>query len=101
MDRNCWYQAEGAMVSVAGQNYTMAQFADYQAAYNTETHSFIGDPGLVDIAALDFHLKADSPCIDTGMNVDVPKDFEDASRPKGKAPDLGAYEYNGGDTPVK
>ncbi|MGA1874958.1 MAG: choice-of-anchor Q domain-containing protein [bacterium] len=58
------------------------------------------DPRFVDSAAGDYHLKAGSPCIDTGLNTDVPAEDKDGTpRPQdgdgdGTATyDMGAYEY--------
>ncbi len=49
------------------------------------TNLFIADPGFVDPGNLDFHLKAGSPCIDTG-NASTGLDIID-----GSASDIGAY----------
>lgn len=41
----------------------------------------------------DFHLKADSPCIDRGIALlTVTSDFDGTSRPQGSGFDMGAYE---------
>ena len=43
----------------------------------------------------DFHLTTNSPAIDQGTTSGVPpEDFEGNSRPFGKKPDIGAYEYS-------
>ena len=49
-------------------------------------HSDVGnisqDPGFLDPAQGDYHLRCDSPCIDTGINENSPsRDFEDDPRP--------------------
>ncbi len=49
------------------------------------TNLFVSDPGLVDPSNLDFHLKALSPCIDTG-NASIGTDVIDGSQC-----DIGAY----------
>ncbi len=42
----------------------------------------------------DFHLKADSPCIDKGIILStVTSDFEGTSRPQGSGYDIGAFEF--------
>ncbi|MGQ9729763.1 MAG: choice-of-anchor Q domain-containing protein [Candidatus Zipacnadales bacterium] len=91
MDHNCWYQAEGEMIKFA-QPYTMAHFAQYQQDWHKELHSLCAVPGFVDLANYDFHLGADSPCIDAGSDEGLALDFDGISIPQGKAPDIGAYE---------
>ncbi len=54
--------------------------------------SVVADPLFVD-TEIDFHLQADSLCIDAGIDVGLDKDFEDNFIPQGLAPDIGAYEY--------
>jgi parallel beta-helix repeat protein len=51
---------------------------------NDDTPIF-GDPLFVNPSAGDFHLQANSPAIDAGMDVGLPY--------VGTAPDIGAYEY--------
>ncbi len=50
------------------------------------------DPLFTDPARMDFSLKAGSPAVDAGVSVPVMDDFRGESRPKGGAPDAGAYE---------
>jgi hypothetical protein len=52
-----------------------------------------GDPGFVDAANNDYHLLADSPVRDVGIDVGVATDFEGDLRPFGDRPDVGADEY--------
>jgi hypothetical protein len=52
------------------------------------------DPLFADTANLDFHLQANSPCINTGNAVAfVTTDFDSILRPQGLAYDMGAYEF--------
>jgi hypothetical protein len=92
MDRNCWYQAEGAMVNLKTGQYPMADFARYQTERAKEPHSLCADPGFVDPGNLDFRLRPDSPCVDAGGPEDVERDFGGTTIPQGKAPDIGAFE---------
>jgi parallel beta helix pectate lyase-like protein len=48
---------------------------------------------FVDPEKRDFRPKPGSPAIDAGMKVDVDDDYQGKPRPKGKAIDIGAYEY--------
>ena len=59
--------------------------------------NFYSPPKFVDLTNDDFHLTADSPCIDTGTSKDAPRtDVEGNSRPQGRGYDLGAYEFPSG-----
>lgn len=54
-------------------------------------HSVFGDPKFTP----DFHLQADSPCIDTGVDLSAhhTTDKDGVSRPQGAGWDMGAYEF--------
>ena len=52
------------------------------------------DPKFVSASSRNFRLQAGSPAIDKGLKLlEVPKDFLNVTRPRGKAYDIGAYEY--------
>jgi hypothetical protein len=53
----------------------------------------IGDPHFVDYAKRDYHLKAESPAVGTGVSLGFSKDLDGKTIPAGKAPDMGAYQY--------
>jgi hypothetical protein len=55
-----------------------------------EEHGIAKEPGFVDPAGGDFHLRPDSPCIDAGVR--IPNINDDCA---GKAPDVGCFEYRG------
>ncbi|OGR01580.1 MAG: hypothetical protein A2284_05880 [Deltaproteobacteria bacterium RIFOXYA12_FULL_61_11] len=50
------------------------------------------DPGFVDLAGLDFHLRSDSPAIDVGKDLGHSLDYDGTTVPSGVRPELGAYE---------
>ena len=53
------------------------------------------DPRFVDSAAGNFQLRVDSPCIDTGTNIEIPgDDINDDYRPYNWVADMGADEYD-------
>ena len=57
-------------------------------------HDISADPRLTDPTHGNFHLFADSPCIDAGDPQNYPPaDFEGDPRPLGSAPDIGADEF--------
>ena len=92
MDRNCWWQPEGDLVSVDGRRYPMAAFDDYRRDYAKEPNSLTAEPGVGDAAARDYRLTAGSPCVDAGDTPAADTDFEGVPVPQGAAPDMGAHE---------
>ena len=80
------------MIRFKDHQYTMAGFAAYQSDYGQEPHSMTAVPLLIDPAGRDFHLTAESPCVNAGADIGIHTDFENNPRPQGAAPDMGAYE---------
>jgi hypothetical protein len=54
--------------------------------------SIIADPEFVDPVGGDFRPGPGSPAIDAGAPLQIPRDIECRSRPRGEGPDIGAYE---------
>ena len=66
-----------------------------------DAHSRVASAGdlFVNPGGQDYRLKAGSPAIDAGTNLDtVTSDIEGTSRPQGAGTDVGAYEYSDGQT---
>jgi len=59
--------------------------------YRLSSGDIVADPKFV--GAGDLHLQADSPAIDAGVALGYVEDFDGRPTPAGKAPDLGAFEY--------
>lgn len=84
--------------STAAVSYSLVQ-GSYPGAGN-----FQAAPEWVNPSLRDFHLRSDSPCIDTGIDASgaefglVTRDFEGDSRPFGTSYDIGADEYTGAAT---
>lgn len=51
------------------------------------------DPKFIDPQNGNFRLLKNSPAIDNGVDLGIPKDIDDNPRPMGSKPDMGAYEY--------
>ena len=75
----------------------------YSMNYSCSTPAWYGsgnitnEPMFVNLAAGDFRLQPNSPCVDTGINNYVmgATDFDGAPRIRGSAVDMGAYEFQG------
>jgi len=62
----------------------------------TSTKDYIGwDPSFVNKASQDYQLNSNSPLINAGYIVDVPKDLLGVVRPQGSRIDIGPYEFVG------
>ena len=61
----------------------------------SDSKAVVGDPVFANAGAGDFHVKAGSKAIDTGVSLtQVTADRDGISRPQGTAYDMGAYEYH-------
>lgn len=67
-----------------------------QSNYGFEQHGHYGNPLFVNAHNFDFHLQPRSPCIKAGTDVGITEDRDRLTKPKGTAPDIGAYEFNTG-----
>ncbi len=71
-----------------GENLVSAEDNAYEDSGNKQV-----DPRFIDAVSFDFHLKADSPAIDSGTNDRAPaEDFDGHTRPQGESVDIGAHE---------
>ena len=65
---------------------------DRWSALSGDTGSIVAEPKFVDAEAGDLRLAPNSPAIDAGTDMHVPRDIAGRPRPTGEAPDLGAWE---------
>ena len=64
------------------------------AAIDTSGGNVFADPLLVDFGARNLHLQAGSPAIDQALaEWSLGADADGVARPRGPAPDIGAYEF--------
>lgn len=72
---------------------------------NLEPSNIIGDPKFINTQMNDFHLRSDSPCVDSGENINETQspyqfeyfDIDGKRRVVGEKIDIGSYEYQGVD----
>ncbi len=72
--------------------FRFVDLRDPKLEYTASGNLLGKDPLFADPSKLDFSLKAGSPAVNAGVSVPVMDDFRGESRPKGGAPDAGAYE---------
>jgi hypothetical protein len=95
LDHNLYLTPGGPQnVDISWNGRELDTFAKYQRRTGEDAHSLFADPHFV-AAGADFHLAAGSPAIDAGSPVPgqfAPADFDGTLRPRGAAPDVGAFE---------
>lgn len=64
------------------------------SGFTSKKDEINGDPLFINLKSNDFHLRANSPAVDLGMDLGYESDFDGKSVPFGKAPDAGAFEYS-------
>ncbi len=82
-------------------------FTDIDGNTNVDTLNNVKIPVIanaffVNASANNFHLQANSPTIDKGLNASsygITNDYDGLGRPQGASFDAGAYEYNFGTPP--
>jgi hypothetical protein len=93
------YDGQSQLIVWSGLGLPSSSFSTvvaFNAATGHEQHGIQADPSFNNIAAGDFTLQSNSPCVDTGVII---PGYNDATSPnpyQGSAPDIGAFEYNSG-----
>jgi len=62
-------------------------------AYRAESGSAFADPRFELSSPTDFSLRPDSPAVEGGAGLGIGTDFVGRKRPRGRFPDIGAYEF--------
>jgi len=88
-DYNMYNNVSGTLVTWQGSDYTIAQWAAYQAAASQDVNS--QDPGDP-LLEVDYSLQKDSDCVDNGEDVGLTVDSAGMSLPQNRLFDIGAFE---------
>jgi parallel beta-helix repeat protein len=95
LDNNLYFYVDGPdksdMVRTGSREYTFSEWKES----GKEQNGVLGNPEFVNPGQANFHLLSNSIAIDAGVNVGIQDDFDGENRPKGVAPDIGAYEFEG------
>jgi hypothetical protein len=90
-----WGNKSNLQVHGTCANCVRVSYSDIQGGWPGQDN-IDKDPLFVKPIGRDYHLKAWSPCIDTGTFQGAPDhDFEDDSRPQNRGVDIGADEFVG------
>lgn len=98
-DYNCYFTYSPTTVFCVNyntqDNYHVEDFDTYQSDMNKDLNSFFDDPLFVDTIINDYHITANSPCIDMAFNSGILYDHDGNIRTALNGIDIGAYEYFG------
>jgi hypothetical protein len=87
---NCLGKATHGFI-MWGINNVFSTYEEWESAYEV-SFSLEADPYFNDPKNYKFTLKANSPCIDAGINIALGEDFS-GNQLYGNNRDIGAYEY--------
>ena len=93
MDNNLYYNIDPvqSLITWRGVNYTQSQWATYKSKTGQDAHSPTPSDPLFDSSS-DYHLRAGSHAIGTGVNVGLKTDYDGSAFKN--PPSIGAYEYD-------
>jgi hypothetical protein len=75
IDYNCWYATSGSFAEMGADSVRYSDFSSYKSATGFDAHSLNVDPMFVNAAEHDFHLQAQSPCMDKGAATGLTKEY--------------------------
>jgi len=91
---NC-FGAEASNFIEWGDGTDIATYDAWETAYGSSTYSVESDPLMADPANDDFTLQGGSPCLATGTDVSLTRDY--TGNVVTNPPSIGAYEKNMGE----
>ncbi len=100
-DITLWADTTSSVINLTASYSNIGQILNYQdRGIYTPDHMINGDPLFFAPETDDYHLMANSPCIDSGTSQGAPTtDLEGNSRPQGAGYDMGAYEFVSSSSP--
>jgi parallel beta-helix repeat protein len=95
IDNNFYSVQNGSALIKDGSNSIYSSLTEVRKNTSWEQHGQQGEPDFVDTKNRNFHLKASSPAIDSGVMLsEVTDDYNRNPRPRGKKHDIGAFEFH-------
>jgi hypothetical protein len=96
-NNNYWVGAQGSHIGWFGptpdkRGIDTITLSDWQEVTGQDPDSISMDPTVLG-GDPSYKLSEESPCIDTGVDVELTVDFDGNPVPQGVAPDIGAFEF--------
>jgi hypothetical protein len=92
-DNNIYYPDMPKGFEWPGGTGNFEAWQAWENGIKRDEHSLTTDPRFVDVIDHDFHIRKGSPAIDAGERIGFIKDHDGKHVPRGKATDIGAYEF--------
>jgi uncharacterized protein YjdB len=92
-DHNIYFPEQDGFINIDNTSYDNLEYL--QKTLKIDMNSFTSDPMFVDMYNDNFTVKANSPAINNGMDLNFGFDFLGSSVPFGNKPDIGIFEFNG------
>jgi hypothetical protein len=92
LDHNLYFESSGEIADWQGTHYLFQDYKVYQKGSGKDLSSVFSDPCFVDISKFDFHLRHDSPAINSGMDTENSGNSLRNVQKAGSKSDIGAIE---------
>ena len=99
ISNNLWYRNDSSNWYFWGDSYGK-DLNTWRSLSKTGVSDLNSDPNFVDVVAMDFHIKAISPCINAGSNVGLWLDFDNNPLSQGTNPTIGSFQFKSTAPPV-